>query len=148
MKNKERASGYKKEELKSNYKERIEQLEKQIELFKKLDRYYIYFNRIKRNKNTFLVIMRKLILNKLIKEGVFLSEISRSLCRNHASVLHLEKQVFPQDLIDLVEPFFEEWIDKEVYPRSYAKKIPCYFSKLGTTTKIDYKLVPLPPFKK
>lgn len=121
---------------------RIQELKNEIERLESVRSLHEYFFAVKRQQNSFIVQMRKVVANQLIIKGFSNSEVSRIVCRNHASIIHLRRK--QQDasnfVVSEVANNYEDWIKNRMYPVTYTKFVPNHLAANGFTTITKYKL--------
>lgn len=126
-----------------DYIEYLESLHSTIERLEKAKYLYEYFLPLKRNRNSFLVEMRRIIALNLEKEGYNVSDIGRILSRDHASIIHIKKTTPSYEIGTTVVEHYQQWIQDKVYPKAVLESEPSYFHPAGVKRITTYKLVPL-----
>lgn len=128
--------------LSLQFDERIQELKNEIDRLESVRYLYEYFFAIRRMQNSYIVQMRKIVAKRLIAIGFSNSEVSRIVCRDHASVIHLRrKQKSSSDeLVKEVMGNYENWIKNKEYPVTYTKFIPNHLAANGFTTITLYKM--------
>jgi len=120
---------------------RIQELKDEIEILESVRPLYEYFLAIRRQQNSYIVQMRKIVAKQLISEGFSNSEVSRIVCRDHATVIHLRRKQKSADLVvEEVANNYKNWIKNREYPVTYTKVVPNYLTATGFTTVTKYKL--------
>lgn len=128
--------------LSLQFDERIQELKNEIERLESVRPLYEYFFAIRRQQNSFIVQMRKIVAKQLIAVGFSNSEVSRIVCRDHATVIHLRrKQQDASDfVVEEVAKHYEDWMKNKEYPVTYIKSIPNHLAATGFTTITLYKM--------
>lgn len=128
--------------LSLQFDQRIQELKNEIDRLESVRYLYEYFFAIRRMQNSYIVQMRKIVAKRLIAIGFSNSEVSRIVCRDHASVIHLRrKQKSSSDeLVKEVMGNYENWIKNKEYPVTYTKFIPNHLAANGFTTITLYKM--------
>lgn len=128
--------------LSLQFDQRIQELKNEIDRLESVRYLYEYFFVIRRMQNSYIVQMRKIVAKRLIAIGFSNSEVSRIVCRDHASVIHLRrKQKSSSDeLVKEVMNNYENWIKNKEYPVTYTKFIPNHLAANGFTTITLYKM--------
>lgn len=121
---------------------RIQELKNEIERLESVRSLYEYFFAIRRQQNSFIVQMRKIVSKQLIAVGFSNSEVSRIICRDHATVIHLRrKQQDASDyVVEEVAKHYEDWMKNKEYPVTYTKFVPNHLAANGFTTITLYKM--------
>jgi hypothetical protein len=137
-------TGVRKKYLNKSYDERIEILREEILVLEKLKEIHEYFKLVRWSRNSYIVEMRKIFATKLFFENnLSYSEIGRVLCKDHSTIIHLltinssikvEKEVFEN---------YKDWMNSNVYPKSYYTSVPNEFADNGHTSELNYRLVKL-----
>jgi hypothetical protein len=127
--------------LSMQFDARIQELKNEIERLESVRPLYEYFLAIRRQQNSYIVQMRKIVAKQLISEGFSNSEVSRIVCRDHATVIHLRRKQKSTDLVvEEVTNNYEDWIKNRMYPVTYTKFVPNHLAANGFTTVTKYKL--------
>lgn len=124
-----------------SYEEQLKELHKEIELLNYLIPLRDYFLKIRKNQNSFVVEMRRLVMLELKDLGLNKSEIAKLFGKDHSTVLHLEKIESDEYVAKEVSMYYKDWIQLDLYPVSIAKSIPSYLHKTGWKVVRDYKLM-------
>ena len=124
-----------------SYEEKLKELNKEIELLNYLIPLRDYFLKIRKNQNSFVVEMRRLVMIELRDLGLNKSEIARLFGKDHSTVLHLEKIESDEYVIKEVGKHYKDWIQLNLYPVSIPKTVPSYLHKSGWKMVRDYKLM-------
>ena len=127
-------------DVKKSYEEQLEDLQKEIELINFLIPLRDYFLKIKKNQNSFVVEMRRVVMNDLFVLGLNKSEVGRIFGKDHSTIIHLKKLVSDEYVQKHVGMYYKEWIANNVYPVSISKYVPSYLHKTGWKTVRTYKL--------
>jgi hypothetical protein len=127
--------------LSMQFDARIQELKNEIERLESVRPLYEYFLAIRRQQNSYIVQMRKIVAKQLISEGFSNSEVSRIVCRDHATVIHLRRKQKSTDLVvEEVTNNYKDWIKNRMYPVTYTKFVPNHLAANGFTTVTKYKL--------
>lgn len=128
-------------DVKTSYEEQIEALQKEIELLSSLIPLREYFLKIKDNQNSFVVEMRKLVMEDLFGLGLNQSEVGRILTRHHSSIIHLKKLDSDDYVKKHVKMYYKDWIANDLYPMSISKSVTSYLHPTGWKSVRTYKLI-------
>jgi hypothetical protein len=101
---------------------------------------YNYFSKISNNKNSYVVEMRKVIAEILFSKDYTIMEISKVLCKDHASVLHFLGIESNSNVKKVVSENYTAWLSEDVYPTIKRKTIPDADNPRGYRTVLDYTL--------
>jgi hypothetical protein len=128
--------------LSMQFDARIQELKNEIERLESVRSLYEYFFAIRRQQNSFIVQMRKIVAKQLIAVGFSNSEVARIVCRDHASVIHLRrKQQNASDyVVEEVAKHYESWMKNKEYPVTYTQFVSNHLAANGFTTVTKYKL--------
>jgi hypothetical protein len=128
--------------LSLQFDERIQELKNEIDRLESIRYLYDYFFTIRRMQNSYIVQMRKIVAKRLIAIGFSNSEVSRIVCRDHATVIHLRRKQksSSEALVKEVMDNYEIWIKNREYPVTYTKFVPNHLAATGFTTVTKYKL--------
>ncbi len=126
--------------VKKSYEEQLEELQKEVDLLNFLIPIRDYFLKIKKNQNSFVVEMRRLVAEELFALGLNKSEIGRIFGKDHSTIIHLLKLVSDEYVQKHVSMYYKEWMTNNVYPVSISKAVPSYLHKSGWKIVRTYKL--------
>jgi len=125
-----------------SYEKRIEQLEKEIELFKILIPLRNYFHPISHYRGSYIIEIRRIIALQLLDKKLSWKEIGRVFNQNHTTIINLVNNNKNFDYVkETVTNNYQQWIIDKLYPKTVIKRVPNQFTKTGVSTIIDYKLV-------
>jgi hypothetical protein len=133
----------KKVQKKVTYRGKIVELYKQVEKLESVEYLYEYFLPLKNKRNSFVVEMRRLVAEKLDKQGFNLTDISLILSRNHATIMYLKTIRASDDVATEVLINHKQWIEDKVYPQSYIIYETSHIHPQGFKHTTTYKLLPI-----
>jgi hypothetical protein len=125
---------------KMTYLQRIELLQNELQKYNDALPIYEYFSQLKNNKNSYVVEMRKIAAEELLAKDYSLTQISKILCRDHGTILHLFTIKSDPRVEDVVKEHYSEWINNKVYPFVKKRSEPNYNYPSGFATVLDYVL--------
>jgi len=120
-----------------SYEKRIEKLKEEIEKLEQLVIIQKYFKKVEKLQNTFIVEMRRIIAEKMFQDGWTKTEIAKTLCRHHSSIIHLLKLDPNPDAYGIVKSNYLQWIEGEKYPYSVPINVPSYIHPQGIKTIVS-----------
>lgn len=125
----------------NSFKEHINSLLDSAEKLLKYLPLHNYFKAVENVQNSYMVELRRIYVGKLLKEGLTNSDIARLMCKDHATISYLLKTTNESDAIRKeILPHYEEWVENNLYPRTYTEWVPSADHKHGTKSIIKYKL--------
>jgi hypothetical protein len=128
---------------KVTYRGKIVELYKQVEKLESVEYLYEYFLPLKNKRNSFVVEMRRLVADKLDKQGFNLTDISLILSRNHATIMYLKTIRASDDVATEVLINYKQWIEDKVYPQSCIIYETSAIHPQGIKHVTTYKLLPI-----
>jgi hypothetical protein len=128
---------------KVTYRGKIVELYKQVEKLESVEYLYEYFLPLKNKRNSFVVEMRRLVADKLDKQGFNLTDISLILSRNHATIMYLKTIRASDDVATEVLINYKQWIEDKVYPQSCIIYETSDIHPQGIKHTTTYKLLPI-----
>lgn len=123
-----------------SYRSKISDLYRQIKKLESVEYLYEYFLPLKKKRNCFIVEMRRLVALDLKSKGYALSEISRILSRDHASIFYILKTLPHVEVYEEVNQYYKQWIIDKVYPHAVVESQPSYFHPTGVKRVTTYTL--------
>ena len=120
--------------------QRIESLDSELKRLVDALPLYEYFNKIRKRKNSYIVEMRKLVAEDLLANDYTVIEISKILCKDHGSILHVLTITSDPKVEAVVKSNYRKWLSDNVYPDVKRRKEPDCYSVSGFTTVLDYVL--------
>ena len=120
------------------FPQRIESLDNELKKLIDALPLYVYFNKIRKRKNSYIVEMRKIVAEDLLAKNYTIIEISKILCKDHSSILHLLTINRDPNVENAVKLNYNDWINNNVYPDIKRKREPAYHTHTGFTTVLDY----------
>lgn len=123
-----------------NLLERIAALEKELKRSVDALPLYYYFSKVSRRKNSYMVEMRRVVAENLLSKGYTIMEVSKVLCKDHASVLHFLGIESDSNVKKTVSENYTMWLSEDVYPDIKRKTIPDADNHRGFRTILDYTL--------
>lgn len=126
-----------------SYWSKVSDLYRQIEKLESVEYLYEYFAPLKNKRNSFIVEMRRLVAEKLDKQGFNLTDISLILSRNHATIMYLKTIRANDDVATEVLINYKQWIADKVYPQSCIIYETSDIHPQGIKHTTTYKLLPI-----
>lgn len=123
-----------------NYEEYLISLKNTVDRLELVKDLHDYFKPLKRKRNCFIVEMRRLVALDLKSKGYTLSEISRILSRDHASIFYILKTLPHVEVYEEVNQYYKQWIIDKVYPHAVVESQPSYFHPTGVKRVTTYTL--------
>jgi len=120
--------------------QRIVILERELARAEKALPLYHYFKAISRQKNSYVVELRRVVVLRLLEEGYSKHEVSKVICKSHSTVLHLLKIKSHVEVEITVALYNRIWIRDKQYPMIRRKLVPDSDHKTGFTSVLNYYL--------
>ena len=127
--------------MKKDFKLRLKEAEKRLELLRGAEYLYDYFYPIRKARTSYIVEMRKVVSLKLLDQGLLKIDLATIFGKDHSNVLHnLVTDGMPK-VIDVVSVNYEQWIADGVYPDTVYVTEHSNLHANGVATIINYELV-------
>ena len=125
------------------YEKLIEKVKKELEVLEKYYEIYLYFKKVKKYQNSYIVEMRRIWAIRLSKEGLNLSQIGRIISKHHSTIIYLI-QTEKNDLVyNEVTENMMHWVISNQYPKTYNTTESSAIHRQGVKNVIKYKLINL-----
>jgi len=128
-----------------NYKNKIKELNAELEMFKSVKYLHNYFYPIRFSRETYIVEMRKIVALKLFEQGFKQIDIASILGKDHATIFYGLTIVNSPSVIESTL-MYEQWIESKLYPSSIYIKESSYFHTNGVSSVLSFQLVELKEF--